>query len=310
MILAFLAACAGRNASNQTPPTPTRVRATLTPAPTPLPPLPTLPPLGSAENPLVMIFVVEEPEQAASAAETLSEQYSTADTIVEVRATASYAEAYRAMCDGSAQIVSLNAFATLAATQAGCGDILFLSEVGGTRGVQGQMLSAVGRSVFTVEGFRGQVFCRTDANSVVSWIIPSLVMRARRLDPFVDLKAVIDKNSDDDVVDGIFRRECNVGATALGAHEGIPNPNPTTSGRILVIEELPTVPHDAVLLTLRQPEDVRAMLLDLLAGSEDDLAALLDVDALIPVEEDSDDLYGGLLALFEDAGVDPAALAD
>jgi ABC-type phosphate/phosphonate transport system substrate-binding protein len=304
VVLLGSVACGGR--TDETP-VPTSIPPTSTPAPTPLPPLPTVAPLGSQDNPLVMLFVTPDPEEVLTAAGVLSDRLSSGDVVVDVQLTQSYAEAYHAICDGSAQVVSLNAFATLAAQEAGCGEALYVLEVDEETATQGQMITAVGRNVFTVEGFRGQIFCRPSANSVEGWIIPGLTMQTRGLDPLADLAGVVDSGSDEDVVNMIYSRECNVGATTLGAHEDIPNPNPTRSGRILVIEELVPVPHDAVLLTTSVGDSVRALLLDLLHQSEDDIAGLLGADALAGVDEET---FAALADLFDDAGVSAAAMSE
>jgi ABC-type phosphate/phosphonate transport system substrate-binding protein len=254
-----------------------------------------------------MLFVTSDEAGAASVAQSLSDALSSDDAVVEVRLTASYPEAYHALCDGTAQVVSLGAFASLAAMEAGCGEALYVLEQDGSLYTQGQMITAVGRNVFTVEGFRGRTFCRPDAYSTQGWIVPSLVMRAHRLDPFKDLVSVTDAGSDEDVVNMIFTRECDVGATVLGAEIGIDNPSPARSGRILVVEELPPVPNDSILLSFGVNPGIRALLLDLLRESEDDMAVLLGADSLVEVENET---FGDLLDLFEAAGIEAAALAE
>lgn len=303
-VLLMMAGCGGRS---QPEPAQTPVRPTITPAPTPLPPLPTLPSLGSVDNPLVMLFVVDEPARLEARAESLSEAFSSDEAAVAVHLTDNTGEAYQALCSGAAQVVSLNAFGALAALDAECGEALYVVERDGEQASRGQMITAIGRNIFTVDGFRGQEFCRASAMSVDGWIIPSLVMQTRGIDPFSELPLIVDSGSDEAVVNGIFTRECDVGATALGAEEGIPNPNPTTSGRIYVVEELPAVPYDSVFLSSQIEGSNRALLLDALRAETDGLARLLDADALL---ETGDSLFDELADLFEDAGVDTAALSE
>ena len=198
LVILVVVAC-GKPPDQETAAPTSRPAWTATPAPTPLPPLPTVVPLGSADNPVVLLFVSPDGDDALSAARSLSDDASEDDMIIEVRIAESYAEALQALCDGTAHLVSLNAFAYLAASQNGCGEALYLLEQDGELVQRSQMLTAIGRNVWSVEGFTGRAFCRADESSVVGWIIPSLVLRSRGVDPFNDLWAVVDSGSDEEL---------------------------------------------------------------------------------------------------------------
>lgn len=303
MILLGITAC-GRDGEA---PASARIAPTNIPEPTPLPPLPTVPVLGSDANPLRILLALPDGLDTDVAAQELAATLSDeAQMIIDVEATDSYAEAFRALCEGQAHAVLLNALGALAASDLNCGEMLYVLELDGETATQGQMITAVGRNVFSVLAFRGRVFCRTDANSIHGWIVPSFSMRAQGIDPASDLLGIVDADSDNEVVLRIFQRECDVGATSLGAEVGIENPNPAQSGRILVIQELPPVPNDIVLLSSQLGPELGAMLHDLLDQYKDDLASLVEADALVEVTGDD---FAGLRDLLGDAGVDISTLS-
>ncbi|HEC22546.1 MAG TPA: hypothetical protein ENI95_06485 [Chloroflexi bacterium] len=302
LVVAGIVACRGRVEA----PAPTRAVPTRFPTATPLPPLPTTSPVGSAGNPLVILLVT--PEAAGQSGElgelgdTLSEE---AELSVEVRQTESYAEAYRALCRGEAQVVSLNAFAYLAASEEGCGEALYLLDQGDEPPVQGQLIGSAVYSIFSVEAFRGRTFCRADAFSVPGWILPALALRAHGIDPFSDLAGVVDAGSDDEVIRLIDQRECEVGATALGAEEDVRGLNDPEA--LLILEELPPVPDDVIVLSSQVDEFTQALLSDLLREHREELAGILGVEALSPFDEEA---FSGLQTLIQAAGVDIPALAN
>ncbi len=281
-------------------PTPTRGLATLIAVPTPLPPLPTVAPLGSDENPLVVVFSVTDVATAEEAASALSTTFSTeAGLTIEVRITESYHEAQRALCDRQAGVVSLDAFSYLAVSQQGCGEARYVLDKGGVTATQGQF---VARDVFLPQSYRG-VFCRPDGSSLHGWVIPTLTLKARGVDTFTDLYDVVDAGSDEGVIRMIDSGTCGLGATTLGAQEevrGLRFPD-----RLRVLEELPPVPNDAVVISSRLDDLTHALLEDLIANHTSEIAALLGGDGLVATD---DSVYTPLRNLFASARVDPAAL--
>lgn len=295
LLLAGLAACRGGQAAQA----PARPTATRIPPPTPLPPLPTLPRPGSEANPLLWVLVSPQAEEGDAA--VLEERLiSEADLSVEIVLSDRYAEAFRALCDGRAALVSLDAFSYLAAATQGCGELLFQTERDGTTSTQGQLVAAAGR-IFSIPNFRDRVFCRTDALSVSSWIVPMLALQAEGVNPFNDLQDVVDAESDDEVLRLIVEGRCDVGATALGAEARLDDPQ-----AVDVIAELPPVPTDVLVLASRLDADTRAVLVDWLRQHSDEVAALLGADAL---REGDDAAFDALRTLLDEAGVEVAALA-
>jgi ABC-type phosphate/phosphonate transport system substrate-binding protein len=304
LILAGGAACS----SNVETPTVEGPTPTQPPPPTAIPAQPTVPPLGSVDNPLIAMFVSSKSEAGM---ESLATAFSdSAGLEVEVQLTESYGEAYRALCDGRAQIVSLNAFGYLAASQAECGEALWVVEKDEKIAEQSQFVALTISGVWVIWDFEGRPFCRTDALSATGWVVPSLAMKARQFEPQTELAAIIDVGSDEEVIRKVHDAECHVGVVTVGSvEEVLPTLARPSSIRILVDEELPPVPHDVVVLSTIVDESMRALLLDAVLPREDDLAALIDADALVDLDDGEDNPFTPLQELFEKADINPASLA-
>lgn len=297
LVLAAGVACSKPKATA----TPSRPIPTRVPLPTPLPPLPTSPPPGSTENPLILLFVTGKPSAMEQAAEALAASLAEeTDMVIEAQLTDSYAEARRALCEGRAHLVPLNALGYLSASQAGCGSLLYIAEVDGQRYTQGQMMTVAGKPVFSVIGFKGFRFCRPGSDSVTGWIVPSLKLRANGLNPLTDLLSVIDTVTDKDVVKALLDGRCDVGASALSAEQGMPNAN-----RIKIIDELPPVPNVTLTLSLQIDADLRALLTDVLSGYQEELAELMGVEMIFEADESQ---YADLRKLAEEAKLDLVGL--
>jgi phosphonate transport system substrate-binding protein len=214
---------------------------------------------------------------------------------VEVKVSTHYSDALQALCDGTAVAVSLDAFAYLAAAGQGCAEPLFQVERSGTP-ARSKLVAAADR-IFSIENFRDRTFCRAGADSLAGWIEPALALRAAGIDPFADLREVVDAGSDEDVLALIAAGRCEVGALAYEAAlpEGVE-----------VIAELPPVPGDTIALSARLDGDTRALLIDVLRQAQDDLAVALGADELRPADDTEFDRLRELLA---GAGVDVLALA-
>lgn len=285
-------------------PMPTVVVPTRVPTATPLPPLPTVPAPGSQDNPFALLLVAPQADQRA--AQTLGNAIAAASgSAVRVELAQSYADVYRALCSGEADIASLDAFSYLAASERGCGIVLYIAERDGQTATQAQLIADARTAVRTVRDFNGERFCRPGPDSVLGWVIPSLVLRANGVDPFSDLIEVLDAGSDANVIRMVHDGQCEVGATTLGAEEsvqGLEDP-----ARIRIVDNtLAPVPNDAIVLSLQLDERSQAVLKDVLRPYLDELATLLGAESL---QEASEDNYADLRDLFEAAGVDVLSLA-
>lgn len=249
-----------------------------------------------------ILLVAEEPPRTDALVEGLNDDE---ELTVTVDFTGSYADALSALCAGQAQAVSLDAFGYVAALQRGCGEALYILEIDGATTTQGQILADSWTGIYALEGARGRAFCRPDGLSLYGWVIPSLTLRARGVNPFNDLADVIDAGDDETVVRMIHTGECAVGATLLGAEQDVVDDldNPA---RIAFVEELTPVPNDVLVIAAQMDEHAHAVLLDLLRQQRGELAEALGADNLSGL---SDGMFDDLETLLLDAGIDPVAMS-
>lgn len=291
-------ACGPRDTGSVTvEPTATRV-----PTPTALPPLPTVPPPGSTESPLVVVLVEPPSGNGLRNVDALAEDLADeAGLAVVIQVVDSYQDAYQALCLGHAAAAALNAFSYLAAREQGCAEGLLVAELDGETATQGQLVAAAAQ-VFSLGNFRGQVFCRPGGVTTNGWILPGLAMRQEQIDPFTQLAGIVEATDDADVLRRIGAAECLVGATAAGAEGTLPDP-----AVVDVIQVLPSVPNEAIAVSAGLNDAIRAVLSDALADRADDLAQSLRVDAFVSMD---DAAYDDLAALIAGAGVDVTALGE
>lgn len=303
MIALLAVGCRGRGPvilPTATPP------PTFTPGPTPIPARPTDPPPGSAENPLSLYLVAPgSPSQYADEVDALNNALiETTGLVVEVQVTDSYAVVLEGLCDRTIHMGTLDAFGYLAASQQGCATPALVAERDGETTVQGQLIANSQTLITNVESFRGRRFCRPAADSAYGWIVPSVALRARGIDPLNELNTVVDAGSDEEVVRLVHDLECDVGATLLGAEEAIDDLDRPEF--VSFVEALTPIPNDVIVFGSVVNEPVRAASLEALEGSEDALLEVMSADAL-KTARDGD--YDEMRDLFASAGIDVLSLS-
>ena len=299
LLLALVIGIGCRDA-NSTPASPP-VESALAPPPTVTvaPSLPELPePIGA--DSLLLIFVAPRVE-AMEVQPLIDSLTDKANMPIEIRLSARYAEAYEALCNGTAALATLDAFGYLAASEAGCGETLYQLEKDGERAAQTQLVAEANR-IFSITNFYNRTFCRVGPPSAAGWIVPAMALRAAGIDPFADLKGVVEAGDDRAVLEMILARQCDAGATALGAEAALEDP-----AAIDVIEVLPPVPYDVLVVSTRLENGARAALEDFLRLNRDQVAAVHGAGAL---RDPDDELFNPLRLLAEAAGVDIRALTD
>jgi phosphonate transport system substrate-binding protein len=223
---------------------------------------------------------------------------------VDVQVTNSYATVLEGLCNRTVHMGMLDAFGYLSASQRGCATPVFMAERDGETAVQGQLIANADSRITDVESFRGRSFCRPDAESAYGWIVPGVTLLARGIDPLNDLDGVLDASDDEGVVRGVYDRDCDVGATLLGAEAdvaGLDEPE-----RVSFIEALTPIPNEVVVIGSVVASPVREESQDALASVEEALLEVMSADAL-RTARDSD--YDDLRDLFATAGIDVVSLA-
>jgi ABC-type phosphate/phosphonate transport system substrate-binding protein len=279
---------------------------TFTPGPTLIPARPTDPPPGSAENPLSLYLVAPgSPSRYADEVAALDDALSAATGLaVEVQVTDSYAVVLEGLCSRTVHMGTLDAFGYLAASEQGCVTPALVAERDGETTVQGQLIANSQTLIANVESFRGRSFCRPAADSVYGWILPSVALRAHGIDPLNELNTVVDAGSDEQVVRLVHDRECDVGATLLGAEEAVDDLD--RPELVSFVEALTPIPNEVVVFGGAVTDPAREASLEAFEESEEALLAVMSADAL-RTARDSD--YDEMRDLFASAGIDVLSLS-
>jgi ABC-type phosphate/phosphonate transport system substrate-binding protein len=232
LLLALVIAACGGSDEAAAPPTFTPLpRPTATPRSTPLPDVEAPTVLGSADKPVGLLFVLPDAgSDELEAVDALQQQLNQElgeDLAVRVEALNTMQAAITAMCGGQPALMWVDAFTYIAAERA-CGATPLLGirqtrQAGGVNGVTFDIVYDARLRPFPtgVAELRGRTVCRISSNDPLSWIYPSLALRAAGVDPVKDLKAVVDVADSEALVKAIFDETCEAGAIPAGQLDAI-----------------------------------------------------------------------------------------
>lgn len=296
ILLVMAAAACGRPAEQAVPNTP---RPTLTPTPlsTPLPIVPTAVPAGLAENPLRMIF--RPAENPAGDEETRLETLlrDQAGVNVDVIVMESYADAFEALCQSAGNTVSaawLDGISFAAARAQNCGtpDLLVQREDGDTlrSGAGGQMIAnrALGSTDFGIA--RGRVYCRLGYADFYSWLLPTLILKSKRISP-ADLREIRDYDDMEALLTAVGNGECAASGLSETEWNRLLAENEALTSNIRPLDLTPPFPYAVLVYPLEVELSVRLAvtngLIDIAENpaTADVLRPFLAQDGLARVEE-------------------------
>ncbi len=210
---------------------------TSTPLPTPLATVAaTAVPLGDAQRPVVLVVTAPEGnpssdvEQIGRALETylqaeLAEEFGY-EFALEIRYV-SESGALDALCNGlngSPVAAWTNAFTMHAAHQQ-CGAVPLLAVQRDE--MVGQTLEIVTRTAInSLTGLTGRRWCRLSADDFTSWIMPSLILSSKGVDPFAGFSSIVEEYEDSDadnlaMLKAIYNNDCDAAAFPPGSFEDL-----------------------------------------------------------------------------------------
>ncbi len=218
-LLVVLVACGGEDAT-PVQRRPTAVPMTPTPRSTPLPEVPTVPPLGSEGRPVTLAVVLPDGADVdEDAADDLAGWFlSETGLTVEVETVANESEALRLVCTGTPAggpaAVWVSAFTAVAA-QRDCSAVPSAAVVRGVgaRATLGTPVEIVSRAdVGTIGALRGQAFCHLEGDPLTNWVFPSLLLTAGGIDPFDDLEDITAFEDPETLVRALYAGDCAAAA--------------------------------------------------------------------------------------------------
>jgi ABC-type phosphate/phosphonate transport system substrate-binding protein len=278
--------------------------ATLTPTPrsTPLPPVATVVPPGSEENPLRMLIRPASTALRAAAQNDLND-FQTAlqeqsGLVIEVVLVESYAEAVGALCDSSAGQVAvawLDGVSYMAAMSQNCGKPIMQVERGqradAQTGESVQMMVSADSGLSALSALDGKNFCRISAEDVYSWLVPSLMLRAAGVDP-LSFAAITDYETIPEMLEAVAEGDCDAAAVSARQYENAERDIGDAAEQLQILETSVNFPYNILMYPLELPLGQRLALDDALLNmaANDETASLmqslLGQDDLVRVEAD------------------------
>src|SRR3990172_184147 len=310
--------------SNQSGNSPSSLAATHTVSPPSITPTvteqttPQDPELGTAANPIIWMYVppIDLGFQDVNALVAgIVDQFSVENPGLQIKAipAADKSSIIEALCDGNAHLGSLSTISYLIASQRECAESkLIWSSFGyGNINFAGMVITKDTSAISTISDLQGKSICIPTSSSFSGWILPSLEIQALFGDYNTYLGQIIDKGAHAAVLQAVYDRECDVGATFDGALEFLDLPGVNEHLKIVFTTLLSPGQNMSIGKTVK-PE-LSGKLVEYfmkISSGSDDLARVLgqyDADAEYPARliEINDYYYSEIRDLFQRAGADP-----
>lgn len=270
MAVLLLSACGGsaapptavpteipRPADTPDPPSPTRPQATPIPEPTESP---AGPPLGSAENPIVVAGIVSlSPTFHEAVRDMLMEQTGhTIDSTVFFDS----AELVESLAAGETHVLIVSPGAYLVAHERYGFDVALVGTRLGGPAWYAVMLAGADTGVTSLADVAGRSACWMNPDSLSGHEIPRLMLAAVGIDPQTDLGQETEVLGHEDGVRSVYNGDCEVGATFSDARKLVERELPDVYDRVLIIAESPPIPSVSVSFAPGVTDDVRQGLID------------------------------------------------
>src|SRR5581483_13640 len=203
---------------------------------------------AQSSNTIVWAFVPSENSQAVlDSAEALAKLVSEKTNLnIKTFVATEYAGVVEAMCNGQAQMGALNTFSYILASSRKCADVGLVSVRNNSTSYRGQIITLADSGIKKLEDLKGKTFCRPDPLSTSGWIIPSILLKANKIDPATDLKQVVDVGGHDAVVENVYNKNCDAGATFDDARANVEKKYPDVRDKVVVIACSAAIPNDTV----------------------------------------------------------------
>jgi len=270
-------------------------------------------PLGSEENPIVWAFVPSSDTQKVVSGAKAMVDLLQKETgyFYKVLVPTEYGGAIEALASNppSAHMASLNTFAYIIAAEKKVAKAELIAVRRGKTTYNGQIIARAGSGIKSLQDIKGKVFARVDPTSTTGWIIPSLMLRAAKIDLEKDVK-ILDAGSHDAVVSAVYRGDADAGACFVDARTNIQKTNPDVMEKVVVIATTIDVPNDGIQFSPAMPEDMRKKIVSAMlkiAKTEEGKKALRQAYNWDDLEALGDSFYDPFRQILQSAGVNPAS---
>ena len=288
--------------------------------------------LGSPDKPVVITFVPSgDTGKITKAGTAIADCLSKMTGLTfKIEVGTSFAASIEAMGAGKAQISFLNTVsAILAAQKYGVIPVVLALRKYATNDVdpdkadagkllpvyKGQFIASVASGIKGFDDLKGKTFCFVDPTSTSGYILPSIVLRGKGINPDKDFKAVINAGSHDNVAIGVYKGDCDAGVTYVNvltdATANLKAKYPDILEKVTVFAVTDKIPNDGMQVTKDLPAAIKdAVVASMLSISKDPggaamLTSLYNYNALQAVEPS---VYDTFVKALKDSGFDLSTL--
>lgn len=273
--------------------------------------------IGTEENPIIFVAVPSgETERVLASFQSVADMvYADTGLVIEPFVATSYTAAIEAMCAEvpQAHMGSLATFAYVLAHDRGCADAALVATRYGSSTYNGQFIVRTDSGIESLEDLVGKTYCRVDETSASGWIVPSIMLLAKGIDPDVDLAGIVDAGSHDAVAAAVYNGDCDFGTTYVDARATVEETYPDIMDETKVIDFEPDIPNDGFQFRPDFPEDVKAILVAEflhLFETEEGAAAMNEAYQYTGMEEHDDTFYDAFRQILDASGVPYESLVD
>jgi len=268
---------------------------------------PKKPPLGSEQNPIVMVFVPSgESEEIKRGGEKLAELLGQKLGLkVKINLASSYAAAVEAMGAGQAHIGWLNTLSYLLAHEKYGVDVILVTVRFKQTYYTGQIIVRADSGIKSIADLKGKVMCWVDPLSTSGYLMPRILLKANGVDPDKDFAKTVNAGSHPNVVKAVYNKDCDAGATYVDARGVVEKDLPDVKEKVIQLAFTAKIPNDNVSVVKDLPADlkekIKKALLEI-AKSEEGAQALKTVYQIEGLQEATDSFYDEFRAQLSASG--------
>ena len=220
--------------------------------------------LGSAENPLRMMFVPSgDAQMILKGGEEIGQLLQkTTGLHFKTSVATSYAAVIEAMGAGKVDVGWLATFSYVLAHDKFDVDLLLVVQRFGSPYYRGQIMVRADRGIKDLAGLKGKRFAFVDPASTSGHLYPKTLLLSKGIDPEHFFKKSVFAGSHNAVVLSIYKGEVDGGAAYDGSRSAVAKIFPDVFDKVKVIAYTKEIPNDTVSVRKKLPEDLKSLIRD------------------------------------------------
>jgi phosphonate transport system substrate-binding protein len=220
--------------------------------------------LGSAENPLRMMFVPSGDAQVIlKGGEKIGQLlHKTTGLYFKTSVATSYAAVIEAMGAGKVDVGWLATFSYVLAHDKYGVELLLVVQRFGSPFYRGQIMVRADSGIQDLAGLKGRRFAFVDPASTSGHLYPKTLLLSKGIDPEHFFKKSVFAGSHNAVVLSIYKGEVDGGAAYDGSRSAVAKIFPDVFDKVKVIAYTKEIPNDTVSVRKKLPEDLKLIIRD------------------------------------------------